>query len=261
LPFFMVHGAGGGVLFYSDLAQRLGLDQPFFGLQAPGFDGEQMPLKRVEDMAAKYVAEVRSVQQEGPYFLGGLSMGGVVAFEMAQQLVRQGQKVGLLALLDTLRPPKFGLTSYYFDLGKRIVVDRIVDRVIQHAKNIIRLSAADRMAYLRDKTKLALAAIQPALGATGASHSFPGQRPLVHDLNVRAARRYRPTSYPGRVTQFLAAEHPVTTPNDARLAWRELAGGGLEVHVVPGDHSAMVREPNAQALAEKLRIELEASSS
>ena len=101
-PFFCIHGAGGTVLIYRELAQRLGPNQPFYGLQAMGLDASCPPLTRIEDMAAAYTQEIRKKQPHGPYFLGGYCMGGTVAFEVAQQLQAQGERVALLALFDTM---------------------------------------------------------------------------------------------------------------------------------------------------------------
>ena len=100
--FFCVHGAGGTVLMYRELSQHLGDDQPFYGLQSHGLDGSCPPLHRVEEMAAIYVREIRKVQPQGPYFVGGYCMGGTVAYEVAQQLYEQGETVALLALFDTM---------------------------------------------------------------------------------------------------------------------------------------------------------------
>src|SRR6184192_2475708 len=100
-PFFCVHAAGGNVLEYRDLARLLGPDQPFYGLQAKGLDGKSEPHTTIKEMASYYIREMREVQPEGPYMIGGRSSGGTIAFEMACQLDAQGQKVALLALLDT----------------------------------------------------------------------------------------------------------------------------------------------------------------
>jgi acyl carrier protein len=100
-PLFCIHGGGGAVMVYRELALVLGTDQPVYGLQAQGLDGNQPCLTSVEDMAAHYMKEIRAVQPNGPYFLGGLSFGGTVAYEMAQQLCAQGEEVGLLFLFDT----------------------------------------------------------------------------------------------------------------------------------------------------------------
>ena len=103
-PFFCVHPVSGNVLCYRALARRLGAQQPFYALQARGLDDEQEPQTQVEAMAADYLEAVRTVQSHGPYLLGGWSMGGLIALEMARQLQAQGEEVRLLALFDTKAP-------------------------------------------------------------------------------------------------------------------------------------------------------------
>ena len=103
-PVFAVPGVGGNVLCYHDLARLLAPDQPFYGLQSRGLDGSEKALTRIEDIAASFLAEIRDVQPAGPYTLVGTCMGGVVAYEMAQQLHLAGEKVDLLVLLETWRP-------------------------------------------------------------------------------------------------------------------------------------------------------------
>ena len=103
-PLFCIHAAGANVLIYRPISRHLGGDQPVYALQAQGLDGEKPPLRRVEDMAAHYIREMRSVQPVGPYYLLGASFGGLVIFEMAHQLLAQGQKVALLAMLNTECP-------------------------------------------------------------------------------------------------------------------------------------------------------------
>ena len=100
-PLYCVHGGGGNVLIFKDLAARLAPDFPFYGLQAHGVDGSKNYLKSVEEMAASYLAEIRAVQPEGPYYLAGFCMGGQVAYEMAQLLRKDGQEVAFLAMIDT----------------------------------------------------------------------------------------------------------------------------------------------------------------
>jgi thioesterase domain-containing protein len=99
--FFCVHDGNGQVLNYRDLSRFLGKSQPFYGIQCRGLDGEEEPFTRIDDMAAHYVREIRKVQPSGPYYLGGYSFGGRVAFVMAQHFRAAGQDVALLALFDT----------------------------------------------------------------------------------------------------------------------------------------------------------------
>lgn len=103
-PLFCPQGAGGNVLCYRELASYLGSDQPVYGLQAKGLDGKEEPYTCLKEMAADYIRQIRTVQPEGPYFLAGLSFGGIVAFEMAQQLHAQGEKVVFVGMFDTYRP-------------------------------------------------------------------------------------------------------------------------------------------------------------
>ena len=92
-PFFAVPGVGGNVLVFARLAKLLGDAQPFYGLQARGLDGKEKPFMRVEEMAAHYIEEIRSIQPHGPYLIGGTCTGGLAAYEIAQQLMAQGRLV------------------------------------------------------------------------------------------------------------------------------------------------------------------------
>ena len=107
-PLFCIHGGGFNVLIYHDLAKNLGPDQPVYGLQAQGLDGEMAIPERYNDMAENYIRYIRSIQPEGPYLLAGISAGGTIGLEMAQQLQQQGQTVALLAMFDTPGPDDYG---------------------------------------------------------------------------------------------------------------------------------------------------------
>ena len=102
-PFFCVHGVGGNVVGFQELARHMKPHYPFYGLQSQGLDGKQACLANIEEMAARYLDEIREVQPGGPYHLGGFSMGGLVAYEMAFQLLEQGEDVGLVVLLIRTR--------------------------------------------------------------------------------------------------------------------------------------------------------------
>lgn len=112
-PFFCVHPILGVVLPYYELSRHLGPDQPFYGLQPFGLDGKQSPFTRIEEMASHYIEAVRFIQPRGPYYIGGWSFGGLVAFEMAQQLLSSGHQVALLAMLDTLAPVSSNKLSFW----------------------------------------------------------------------------------------------------------------------------------------------------
>ena len=100
-PFFCLHTDTGLVFYCRDLAHHLGPDQPVYGLQSLGLDGKRPPFTRFEDMAAHYIKEIRAIQHEGPYYIGGFCLGAYLALELAHQLEEQGQKVALLAAFNT----------------------------------------------------------------------------------------------------------------------------------------------------------------
>jgi pimeloyl-ACP methyl ester carboxylesterase len=102
---------GGNVMCYAQLARHLGPEQSFYGLQSFGLADDQSPLTDISEMARRYLEALRRVQPEGPYLLGGWSMGGLIAFEMVQQLQSAGQEIALLALLDSQTPASFGETD------------------------------------------------------------------------------------------------------------------------------------------------------
>ena len=104
LPFFCVHGAGGNIMIFQDLCKNLGENQPLYGLQAQGLDGEATPLTSVEAMATQYLSEIYQIQAHGPYIFGGMCLGGLIAYEMAQQAQAAGEEVALVVLLDARNP-------------------------------------------------------------------------------------------------------------------------------------------------------------
>jgi amino acid adenylation domain-containing protein len=243
-PLFFIHPSGGSVHWYADLARRLGKDQPFYGLQARGVNGDQEIHTRIEEMAACYAAAIRAAQPEGPYQLGSWSMGVIIAFETAQQIRAEGQEVSLLAMLDQGpftpgEPPEDGAAYLAEVFGKHVPV--AVDRLRQmepEAQVAHVLAEAKRVKF-----------VYPDITLEQFSR-------FVHILktHTEAWRQYEPQSYPGRVTLFRSAEQ--TEAGD--LGWGRFALGGVEIHEVAGDHLSMIHEPDVRDLAEKLKGCLEA---
>ena len=152
-PLYCIHAGGGNVIFYMDLARHLGTDQPVYGLQAQGMDGKRSRAERLEDMSAAYIKEIREFQPEGPYHIGGASYGGLIAFEMAQQLVREGQPVGLLAMFDTWGPDYPRLRPDEHSLRIRWV--RFCERVALHVGNIVNARGLrEKVAYIAWKCSI-----------------------------------------------------------------------------------------------------------
>lgn len=228
VPVFGVPGHNGDVFCYRALAQRLGEDQPFFGLQPPGLDGQDEPLTRVEDLAATFARQIRAFQPQGPYVIAGYCAGGTVAFELARQLEREGQPVSLLALFGSPHPA-------YFRLASRLK-QRIADKVAALGTLMRELNLAERLQKRRDRINaLRAAAIDPVLVL----------RTKVEDATVSAVRAYEPGGFAGRVALFLPSRRW-----DDGDGWREVAPHA-EQYAGPEDCGSqdMLREPNAAAFA------------
>jgi thioesterase domain-containing protein/acyl carrier protein len=236
---FCMHWAGGQVLIYRELAGLLAPDQPVFGLQALGLDGRRAPHTRVEDMAAHYIREIRALQPIGPYHLAGASMGGMIAFEMAQQLVEQGERVGLVALLDTVG--EFERTPL-----------PVRDRIRLHTRNLSGRDLARRLAYLWERARNRLSrALYGMVIASGLP--LPPMMRSLRQISYHAALNYRPRWYPGKVTLFRAAQRPRSGTQDVFLGWERFVGGGMEVYEIPGDHVTLLKEPGIRVLAKELQ--------
>jgi amino acid adenylation domain-containing protein len=259
-PFFCVHSQVSNILSYRQLAGLLGRDQPFYGLQPHALDGQSQPRSRVEDMAADYIREIRKIQPEGPYYLGGKCFGGIVALEMAQQLRRQNQKVALVAMIDShfpQQPQHFRHTaSPSTALG---VIDHWLGQVLFS-------SGKDRWTYLRTRLQNLVRRVgrasaqfmpsRPAQDSVSSSALIQTQR-----ANTIAGQSYSPQSYAGHLVLFWCSDWMFRACQDRRLGWAEIAVNGLEVHVVPGDHISMLEPPHVDVLATKLKACLQKAQS
>ncbi|MEQ8752229.1 MAG: amino acid adenylation domain-containing protein [Coleofasciculus sp. G1-WW12-02] len=253
-PFFCVHPAGGNVLCYLKLSDYLGTDQPFYGLQAQGFNQGEEALTRVEDMAHLYVKAIREVQPEGPYQIGGWSFGGVVAYEVAQQLQKQGQEVSRLAILDSWVP-------IILDQGKKIDDHYLVgvcSRVFGGMFGQDNLVSPDELKGLTvpEQIDYILAKAQQ-VGVFPTEGNQEQNRRILDVLvgTLKATYAYKRQPYPGKVTVFRAQEKHLHAP-DPQLVWVELFAildaKEIDVIPVPGHHYSFILEPHVRVLAERL---------
>ena len=261
LPFFCIHSLGTNLVSYGHLARTVGNEQPFYGLQPIGLDGKDVPHTRVEDMAVHYLSQVRGLQPRGPYYLGGVCLGGVVAFEMAQQLQHEGESVGLLLLIDSQFP---GFPKH---LPRRPLRASLTSLLDYYLGDLLMLPWAGKMRYLATRIrnvnvraakagKKLIGRILPVVEAEAVVASIIQK---VKNANSLAGGSYYPQPYNGKVTLFWCSEVPSRSYQDRRLGWSEVAGDGLEVHVIPGNHMTMVDHPHVAVMADKLRTCLEKS--
>ena len=247
-PLFCVHALGGNVLSYRLLSKHLGPEQPFYALQSQWLRGAAPHQVTVEEMASQYVRSMRAVQPHGPYLLGGQSLGGIIAYEMAQQLLRTGEEVALLAWLDTYPSTRLR--------GRR--------RFIRHLRQLAALDFAGIRRYvwnrLRFRFGYALWKIRKRLYRKNAVSSARDPLPAFANLqwlNRLAVSKYELEPYPGKLTVFRAEGSLVTADDD-----REFTNmvGAMQIHAVPGDHETFIREPHVATLADKVSSCLEAAT-
>jgi amino acid adenylation domain-containing protein len=247
-PFFCVHPMFGVVFPYLELANLLNSDRSFYGLQPLGLDGKTPPLNRIEAIAAYYIEAIRTLQPQGPYFLGGWSFGGLVAFEMAQQLRQVGQQVELLALLDTPAPgkPLSFRQSLKFLLGTALwsTLPFMLDFTILAANRI--QSWYPKLSRWKWSALLPVIPEASRLQLLDESAILPLLR-IVY-ANAQAVSRYVPQHYHDRMILFTAAESP---ENDPTLGWSGLTTD-LRCHSVSGNHLSLLKQPHVQMLAQQL---------
>jgi amino acid adenylation domain-containing protein len=253
-PFYCVHPGGGSVLGYLDLARCLGSDQPFYGLQSPGLEGEGEVYTCIEDMAARYIQEICALQPEGPYFFGGWSLGGVVAFEMARQFKGLGKQVALLALIDSYAPAndhdlsRLENDSEIIGMFLRDFRGRIGKEMTESYDDLNGKDIDWLLQYLLSEAK-SLGVLPPDAGLEDIRRLLN-----VFKANMHALKSYRPKAYSDRITLFRAETSSRNLLADNTSGWEDLTDNPIEVHLIPGSHYTMVLRPNVQILAEKLGL-------
>ena len=262
-PLFLMHAHGGNVLEYHALANLLGPDQPVYAFQSRGLDGNIPRNLTLEKMASAYIEELRSLQPEGPYFLGGFCFGGLLALEAAQQLTAAGQKVASLILIQTMHPAAFcfkptvpAFLRWWYCVTKRIDLER-ENRT--HAGNGY---VAERFRRAWEMARARVAIVLDKL--TGKSLANPSGLPEMYIFkaisleNGKALRKYQPRLYVGDVTLFRASNQLTGLVADEYLGWKTFFNGPFEVCEVPGHQQNLMLEPNvrrvASAVNDRLKI-------
>jgi thioesterase domain-containing protein/acyl carrier protein len=262
-PVFLMPGAGGNVIYFHPLANRLSGDLPVYALQAIGLDGVTPPLTRVEDIAERNVRAIRNISPNGPYYLVGHSFGGLVAFEMSQILRRQGLVVGMLAILDT-PAPVFTQDPYYSgwdDAQWLMAVASEIETFLGTPINV----TYEELANLDPEAQLTR--LVEKIGAKGPWAAGTDSARLRAYLNVYKANfktNYQPPQevLPVPVSLFKSSESSpddiMPTPElealkqDAAWGWNNFSSKPVTVITVPGTHLSMLLEPHVAVLAEKL---------
>ncbi len=251
-PFFCVHPVGGHVLSYAELSRAMP-ERSFYGLQSPGLEHDGWTFESLTAMAASYLDAIREVQPEGPYLLGGWSLGGVIAWEMAQQLRAKGEEVAALVLIDSEVPSTDTrvtdtddaslLSLFAMDFAGRTGATADVTR-----EELSALPDSQRFAHVVERLR--------ALGVVPANANLAdlSRTAEVFKSNVRAVMGYEPPQWNGPVVLLQGEE---STPFAKWGGWESKAKD-LVIHTVPGDHYSMLAKPRVESLAQRVREALAA---
>ncbi|KPA15500.1 amino acid adenylation domain protein [Candidatus Magnetomorum sp. HK-1] len=260
-PFFCLPGAGGNVLYFQELAMNLGKERPFYGLQPPGLDGGTPPLTTIEDLAAHYIKTIKTVQETGPYYLGGHSFGGLVAFEMAQQLTQKGEQVNQLAILDCPCPTYSQPTGEDWDEARWLSQ---IANIISHLYGKDLGITEDSFKPFNDDEK------SKFLHEQLKEYDFlPKEAKLSHFkgfvdvyktnllMTIDANKDIYPTNlvlFKSTDRQPLKLEHDNTYEirDDHTLGWNTFLSKDIDVCMIPGDHLTMLTNPNVKELAKQI---------
>ncbi|MFN6560842.1 MAG: non-ribosomal peptide synthetase [Nostoc sp. ChiSLP01] len=267
-PFFCVPGAGGNPIYFYNLAHYLGREQPFYGLQALGLDGESEPHTQVEIAATYYIQAIQSIQPQGPYLLGGHSFGSKVAFEMAQQLQKLGHEVALLALFDTPAPnvddvdaksQYVGVDNAFWLNRVGLVIEQLFETSLDISYEVLKSFDSEEEQLKYFQKQLQVANILPT------EIGIKQLRGLVQVYKTQVNTIYLPekTQAINQITCFIANgenkffEDLSEDLENKALSWGNFSKLPVNIQAVPGKHITMLNEPHVRVLAEKLRDCLE----
>jgi acetoacetyl-CoA synthetase len=229
-PIFLAHGLAGTAMDFYQFVKYVQTQRPIYGMQAKGTDGVEKPFERVEDLAQYHLDAIKELQPHGPYYLIGYSLGGLITLEMAQRLTAQGEKVALLAMLETYPHPRF------LSLRQRV---RLAIRLARYrATTVSRLPMRDALAYIIHPSERRSYITRDSGGngsgpvPAGASNTPTMQR--ARESAYRSLTRYRPRFYNG-IIKFVKAETLTDFPDNPAAIWSGLADR-FHAETVPGDH-------------------------
>jgi len=264
-PFFWIHGEFSNAI----LPRYLGLDQPLYGLEHQSQDGKPAQYTSVETIATHYLKEIRMVQSHGPYFLGGYSLGSILAFEIASRLIDQAEDVALLALLDPPGPSGVARKTQPELNNKIIVFNPLRERMRRHYRNLAALGNEKKLAYFwvrgkgiikakiwDEKTRISenlKKALWKVCLALGRPLPVSVRSPYILNIYRRALRNYVPRQYTGRVVLFKGESRA----DNYLRHWRKYLLGEITIHDLPGNHMQLREEPYIHLWAEKLKACLE----
>jgi phthiocerol/phenolphthiocerol synthesis type-I polyketide synthase E len=263
LPFFSVHSEGGNVLEYFKLASYLDQDRPFYGIQAQGLDGDKIISLTIEEMARHYIAEIKSVQPKGPYFIGGYCLGGMIAFEMARQLETIGDHVAFLAMISTYTPEHLKREIPNMT-GVRRYLNLIIDRIGLEMDNLSVLDLKEKLSYIGDRMRqFRLVSrviyedladrLRKSFNLKPYHHSRRYILEKIRNKQAMAFYDYKPSPIETGITLFRVSRQSRSLVADPTLGWADYSKKGVVDFEVLAFHKNIMKDPNVKTLAKKLQ--------
>jgi len=248
----MVPGVGGNVLVFANIARLLGSEQPIYGLQARGLDGKELPFISVPEMAQHYVEQIKTIQPEGPYLIVGVCTGGLIAYEMGQQLAARGRPATVF-MMDTWHPHSYSKYKSRF-FGHMLMTWVLFGKIVADLRTLIRQPIRDWLPALKKKSQVLLSLLSQAASDHIQDKDFQIQR-LTH-ATFLAIARYRVQRFSGRIINIVASHRRVDDViPDTRHRWSHLGNNDSQtIHIPAEDSGQLFVSPYVEELAAQLRL-------
>lgn len=261
-PIFLIHAESGQVLMYRDVAAAMGPEWAVYGIQSLGLDGTTQPSDSIEEMAARYLTEVRQIQPEGPYYLGGYCLGGTIAYEMTKLLEVEGEEVPWLGMIQARH------TDYWASREEAMALRRMAwrgaERLARESDNLSELEGKAKVRYVSEKARRLTMKKWARVEIDGPRNSYIAELAASNACDAahqKAYWGYEPEPYDGKVTLVYSTIQPHGTAPDPTLGWAPLLRGEIDLHEIPGRHENAVSGERVPVVADIIRKTVDAALS
>ncbi len=261
-PLFLIHGAEGNVLIFRSLAGYLGNDQPVYGIQAEALDGRTEIQADFKTVAAKYIKEIKKIQPQGPYLLGGYCLGGNIALEVAQQLQQKGDTVGCVAMIES-----YNVKDVKHPLPFKVRKTNEILNVLFHIRNFFSADGVSKIDFLKEKYRIQLSRIKfsmkysmiRGLQLFGVNNQNGFYHLRIKKYFDQALLEYEPSEYNGKIDVFIPKAIFIGF-EDPECGFGHIAKQGVVKHLIPCYPRGTLIEPFVRNLANEIQKAIKEST-